>query len=111
MGRMAGRFLVMNPKTERFWPPRVDRALRSREAFGSTEDQRDLFVDPAVSIPYEPGSVFKVITAAATVDSRGVGPGWSYYDNGALEYGGVVIRNSDREAHGTGTSRGCSVPR
>ncbi len=46
--------------------------------------------------------MFKVITAAATVDSRGVGPGWSYYDNGALEYGGVVIRNSDREAHGTG---------
>lgn len=100
-GAYGGTILVMNPKTGAILAsasrPCYDPARRSEY----TEDQRDLFVDPAVSIPYEPGSVFKVITAAAAVDSRGVGPGWSYYDNGALEYGGVVIRNSDREAHGT----------
>jgi cell division protein FtsI/penicillin-binding protein 2 len=54
-----------------------------------------------VSVAYEPGSVFKVITVASALDSGSVGPDWSYYDSGSIEYGGVIIQNSDRQPHGT----------
>ncbi len=62
--------------------------------------QEALFRDPAVSIPYEPGSVFKVVTVAAALDSGRVDLNWGYEDTGELEYGGVVIRNSSRAAYG-----------
>jgi len=53
-----------------------------------------------VSVPYEPGSVFKVITVAAAYDSGRVDANWTYNDLGKLEYGGASIRNSDGAAYG-----------
>lgn len=100
-GAYGGTILVLDPRTGEILAvassPAYDPARRSEYA----EDQRNLFVDPAISVPYEPGSVFKVITVAAAVDSGRAGRNWSYYDGGVLEYGGAVIRNSDRQAHGT----------
>jgi cell division protein FtsI/penicillin-binding protein 2 len=100
-GAYGGTILVMNPRTGEILAvassPAYDPARQSQYP----ESQRNLFVDPSISVPYEPGSVFKVITAAAAVDSGRIGRDWSYFDSGVLEYGGVVIRNSDRQAHGT----------
>ncbi|HOT92082.1 MAG TPA: penicillin-binding protein 2 [Anaerolineae bacterium] len=62
--------------------------------------QESLFRDPAASISYEPGSVFKIVTVAAALDSGRVDLNWTYEDTGALEYGGAVIYNSSRAAYG-----------
>jgi cell division protein FtsI/penicillin-binding protein 2 len=52
------------------------------------------FADPAVSQQYEPGSIFKVFTIAAALDSRMVSPASVYNDTGRIEVGGREIRNS-----------------
>ncbi len=60
--------------------------------------------NPAVQARYEPGSVFKVITAAIGLDTKSFTEGTTYYDTGALKFDdGAVIRNWDLKAHGTVT--------
>jgi cell division protein FtsI/penicillin-binding protein 2 len=59
-----------------------------------------LLPDPAVSKMWEPGSIFKIVTWAAGLDSGTISPGTTFYDNGAMEVGGRVIRNWDRQGHG-----------
>jgi cell division protein FtsI/penicillin-binding protein 2 len=61
------------------------------------------FEDPAVSMQYEPGSVFKVLTVAAALDAGVVMPESTYEDTGRLEVGGREIRNSSRQAYGEQT--------
>ena len=64
------------------------------------QGQTALFQNPAISQAYEPGSVFKIVTVAAALDSGKADLNWSYEDKGVLEYGGVVIRNWSRAAYG-----------
>jgi cell division protein FtsI/penicillin-binding protein 2 len=64
------------------------------------EGASDAFIDPVVSVAYEPGSVFKVLTIAAALDSGAVSMDWSYQDTGILEYGGVPVKNWDRQPYG-----------
>ncbi len=97
----GGIILVMNPQTGEIL------AVASRPNYEPhrypeymENGQEALFRDPAVSIPYEPGSVFKVITVAAAYDSGRADTNWAYNDLGKLEYGGVSIRNSDGAAYG-----------
>jgi cell division protein FtsI/penicillin-binding protein 2 len=65
----------------------------------------DLLADPVVSKMWEPGSIFKIVTWAAGIDSGTVTPGTTFYDEGALEVGGRVIQNWDRKGHGLVTMR------
>lgn len=60
----------------------------------------DLLADPSVSKMWEPGSIFKIVTWAAGLDSGTINPNTTFYDEGALEVGGRVIRNWDRKGHG-----------
>jgi cell division protein FtsI/penicillin-binding protein 2 len=61
----------------------------------------DIFTDPAISLVYEPGSVVKIVTVAAALDSGTITPDTTLYDAGAIEVGGSPIRNWDNQAHGT----------
>jgi len=97
----GGTILVMDPHTGAIL------AVASRPHYEPyrypeyTQNGQDtLFTDPAVSIAYEPGSVLKVVSVAAALDSGRVDLNWSYNDTGQLEYGGVVIRNSSGTAYG-----------
>jgi cell division protein FtsI/penicillin-binding protein 2 len=60
----------------------------------------DLLADPSVSKMWEPGSIFKIVTWAAGLDSGTINPNTTFYDEGALEVGGRVIQNWDRKGHG-----------
>jgi len=61
----------------------------------------------AVMQTYEPGSVFKVFTMAAALDSGTVSPETEFIDNGVQEYGGLTIYNWDYGAWGVQTMTGC----
>ncbi len=97
----GGTILVLNVKTGEIL------AIASRPAYEpyrypeyAADNKESAFSDPAVSVLYEPGSVFKVVTVAAALDSGKATLDWSYGDQGAVEYGGVTVRNSDRAAYG-----------
>jgi cell division protein FtsI/penicillin-binding protein 2 len=61
----------------------------------------------AVSQVYEPGSVFKVLTMAAALDTGTVTPTTEFNDTGVIEVGGWDIYNWDRSAWGRQTMVGC----
>jgi cell division protein FtsI/penicillin-binding protein 2 len=59
-----------------------------------------LYINPTVNSQYEPGSVFKVLTVAVALENGLVSPETTFYDEGQIEVGGQVIRNSTRQAYG-----------
>jgi len=93
----SGTVIVMNPKTG---------AILAMVNYPSYDPNRyyeapfELHTNPAVSRLYEPGSVLKIITMAAGLDTGVITPQSTFYDGGRVEVGGFVIRNPDRRAHG-----------
>jgi len=93
----SGTIVVIDPKTGAVlamasWP------TYDPNRFAETD--QILFPNPAVSEQYEPGSVFKVVTMAAGLDSGVVAPETTIYDGGMIEVGGRTIYNWDRQSHG-----------
>lgn len=60
-----------------------------------------LLTNPAISRQYEPGSVMKLVTMAAALDSGTVTPSSTYYDSGVIQVGGHSTYNWDRSGPGT----------
>ena len=56
--------------------------------------------DPAVTSLYEPGSVIKVLTTAAAIESGAATTNTIFRDEQKFNVGGKFIYNSDRAAHG-----------
>jgi cell division protein FtsI/penicillin-binding protein 2 len=63
--------------------------------------------NPAISKPYEPGSVLKILTMAAALDSGTVVPSTTYLDTGAILVGGATINNWNGEPWGVQDMIGC----
>lgn len=63
--------------------------------------------DRAVGMPYEPGSVIKILTMAAALDSGTVVSSTPFLDTGAIMVGGATIRNWDDAAWGQQDMIGC----
>ncbi|HZQ06276.1 MAG TPA: penicillin-binding protein 2 [Anaerolineae bacterium] len=96
-GAKSGQLLILEPRTGKIL------ALASYPApdvnnFSTTK--LDAFADPVVSLPYEPGSVFKVVTLSTGLDAGKISPGIILNDPGSVIIGGRTIYNSDRAAHG-----------
>ncbi len=66
----------------------------------SDVDDYNLFKNSSVSDLFEPGSIFKIATMAAGLDSGQISPETEYFDKGELVLDGHKIMNSDRRAHG-----------
>lgn len=97
-GAEGGSVVVTNPRTGAVL---ASASLPSYDPNAFAQTEANYFLDPIVSQAYEPGSVFKIITMAAGLDSGTVSPGTTVYDNGVIEIGGQTIYNADRLAHGT----------
>ena len=96
-GAEGGTVIVNEPRTGKIL------ALGNYQSFDPNnykEYKVGLFLNPAVQALYEPGSVFKVITMAAGIDSGKITPETKYYDSGSVIYNGYTIKNWDLKAHG-----------
>jgi cell division protein FtsI/penicillin-binding protein 2 len=100
-GAKSGSIIVMNPRNGEILAmaslPTYDPAQYAETAKASGLDP---FINPAVSANFEPGSIFKVLTMAAALDSGTVTPDTVYNDTAAIEIGGQVFYNWDRGGHG-----------
>ncbi len=63
------------------------------------------FLNPATQAIYEPGSVMKVVTMAAGIDSGKITPETTYTDTGLVTLNGKKISNADGKVYGTITMR------
>lgn len=63
--------------------------------------------NPAISMPYEPGSVLKILTMAAALDSGTVTPNTTYLDTGSILVGGATIKNWNDQPWGVQDMTGC----
>lgn len=97
-GSQRGTILVMNPRNGDILAM-ANYPSFDPNAYFQIEDQ-SVLRNIAIAEQYEPGSVLKVITMAAALEQGAITPDWTYNDQGALEVGGVTVRNWDRQAHG-----------
>lgn len=107
-GAAHGTIAVMNPRTGEILAmastPRMD--LNKFWNYSSIYKNASEF-DRAVSMPYEPGSVMKILTMAAALDSGSVVPSTTFMDTGQILVGGATIRNWDDQAWGLQDMVGC----
>ncbi len=94
----SGTIIVMNPQTGAILAMASTPCFNPSEFYDTPEE--NLF-NPIVSQQFEPGSIMKLITMAAALDSGTVTPETTYYDSGELWVGGHRTVNWDRAAHGT----------
>lgn len=107
-GAESGTLVVMDPKTGEVL------AMATSEKFNPNEywDYGKVFTigsyfNRAISQLYEPGSVFKVLTMAAALDSGAVELDTTFTDVGVIEVGGAWIYNWNRGAWGPQDMTGC----
>lgn len=107
-GAEGGTIVVMDPRNGEILAmavtPRMD--LNQFWNYGVIYQNASEF-NPAISMPYEPGSVTKILTMAAALDSGVVVPGTQFLDTGQILVGGATIRNWNDEAWGMQDMTGC----
>lgn len=94
----SGSIIVMDPRTGAIL------AMASWPCYDPSQfynEEESVFPNPAVQQQHEPGSVMKLVTMAAALDSGLFTPQSTYYDAGVLEIGGHRTYNWDRSAPGT----------
>ena len=107
-GAASGTIIVMDPKTGEILAmsstPRMnlnDYTQVNQIFPGETPFNR------AISEAYEPGSVAKIFTMSAALDSGTVTPGTIFLDTGTITVGGVAIHDWDNGAWGYQDMTGC----
>lgn len=107
-GAKGGTIVIMDPQTGELLTiastPRMD--LNQFWEYGTIYNNASDF-NLAISTPYEPGSVLKILTMAAALDSGIVTPGTTYLDTGSILVGGAWIKNWDGKAWGRQDMTGC----
>jgi len=107
-GAQSGTIIVMDPQSGEILAmastPRMD--LESYNNYPVIFDSASEY-NRAISMPYEPGSVMKILTMAAALDLGKVTPQTTYVDTGVYPIGGTVIKNWDEEAWGVQNMTGC----
>jgi len=96
-GSRGGHIIVMNPRNGDVLGMAAYPTYNANLYY---EYEQATLRNPVISDTYEPGSVFKVITVAAALESGAIGPNWTYNDSGVFTIGGRNIYNWDRNAYG-----------
>ena len=91
--------IVIDPRTGQVY---AEASYPSYDANNYAQTASNLFVDPVVSVPYEPGSVFKMLTATAALQQGTITPTSIVNDTGSLslDHGTARIYDSDKRPMG-----------
>lgn len=107
-GAKNGTIIVMNPRNGEILAmaatPRMD--LNNFNSYFSLYDNGSQY-NRSIGMAYEPGSVLKVLTMAAALDTGTVSPDTTFIDTGAIEVGGITIQNWNRDSWGQQNMVGC----
>lgn len=107
-GAESGTIVVTNPETGEILALATTPRLDLNEYYRYSQ----IFTDETpfnrgVSATYEPGSVYKVLTMAAGLDSGAVNEETTFIDTGVFEIGGTLIYNWNQGAWGPQNMQGC----
>jgi len=91
--------VVIDPKTGQIY---AEATYPSYDANNYAQTPSSQFVDPVISATYEPGSVFKMLTALAALQAGTITPTSKVNDSGSLslDHGTARIYDSDKKAEG-----------
>lgn len=106
----GGYILVMDPRTGEILAM-ASYPFLTPEAYNDlAEDERPLY-NGAISYQYEPGSIFKIITAAVALDIQepGLDLNWTFNDPGCETRAGIQICTSTRRAKGSRSFAMCII--
>lgn len=96
--RVSG--LVMDPRTGAILAWGTVPGYDANDYAAEWKRHPGLFQDPIVSTVYEPGSVMKMFTAAAALDTKTVSLNTRIKDSATLHFPPYTIRNADHKAMG-----------
>jgi cell division protein FtsI/penicillin-binding protein 2 len=99
-GPIGGSIVVMDTRTGALLASASAPGFDPNRAIEIATSKNGDLSDPAVTALYEPGSVLKVLTAAAALESGMVTTSTIFTDTGKLDVGTKFIRNSDGSRHG-----------
>ncbi|HEY54487.1 MAG TPA: penicillin-binding protein 2, partial [Caldilineae bacterium] len=99
----SGTVIVLEPKTGAVlgmasWPD------FNPNDYNLAPDE-SIFINPAISRLYEPGSVFKLITYAAALENNVITPETKYLDEDKLVYYERTVKNWDKRGRGEVTAQ------
>ncbi|TVR24807.1 MAG: penicillin-binding protein 2 [Anaerolineaceae bacterium] len=97
-GAQGGTIIIMNPRNGDVLGM-ASYPTYDPNFFFAVENPA-LLRNPAIMNVYEPGSVFKVLTVAAGIETGVIDADWMYNDQGVFEVSGQQIYNWDRRAYG-----------
>jgi cell division protein FtsI/penicillin-binding protein 2 len=104
----SGTVVIMDPRNGEILAmaatPRMD--LNNYDNYFSLYDDGSQY-NRSIGMAYEPGSVFKVLTMAAALDTGIIRPETTFVDTGAIEVGGITIQNWNRDSWGQQNMVGC----
>ena len=107
-GAENGTIVVMDPRNGEILAmattPRLD--LNNYSDYFLLYDDGSQY-NSAIGTSYEPGSIFKVLTLAAALDTGTVRPDTTFVDTGSIQVGGITIQNWNRDSWGQQNMVGC----
>jgi cell division protein FtsI/penicillin-binding protein 2 len=102
----GGQLIVADPNTLEILAMATDPSMQYSTLDLSDPAAIGLLKNVAVTNLYEPGSEFKLITAASAIDAGKVTPNTTYYDPGYVDVDGVKLQNWDYNIYGEQTMTG-----
>lgn len=109
LGEEAGAIVALDPQTgdilalasrPSFDPNALSRGLRADVWNAILQDERHPLTNRAIQGQYPPGSTFKIIMAAAALDTNTVEPTETLHCGGRFRFGGRTFRDWKKYGHG-----------
>jgi cell division protein FtsI (penicillin-binding protein 3) len=109
-GACGGTIIVMNPRTGEILAMQTLTYVNNPGYCPPQEEEQDSY-NPAISSQFEPGSIFKVVSASAALqaDIPNLDLHWTYNNQGCFMAAGIQVCDWDRVAKGPKDFTSCIV--